>query len=100
MTVGHPGSRATAGQTRRTGGTSRPRGPAHGRGRGRTFAGRAPFARPSHGTTRATVASSRMMVRLVHLMVLNRTIVPHARFRCAVGAPYSPQPHKKRPFAA
>ena len=40
------------------------------------------------------------MVRLVHLMDPNRTIVFRAGFRCAIGARYSPQPHKKRLFTA
>jgi len=47
---------------------------------------------------RTTVAPLRIMVRLVHLMIPNRTIVSRAGFRCAISALYSPQPHEKRPF--
>src|SRR5690606_18888215 len=47
---------------------------------------------------RTIVASSRTMVRLVHLMRPYRTIVCRAGFHCAIGALYRPQPHKKHLF--
>jgi len=47
---------------------------------------------------RTIVASSRTMVRLVHLMRPYRTIVCRAGFQCAIGALYRPQPHKKHLF--